>query len=636
MPDTRINQRKWLIVAGLCLFTVAAYWQVTDCAFVTYDDGTYVTGNAHVRNGLSWSNLVWALTATQAANWHPLTWVSHILDCQLFGLNPAGHHVTNLIIHIANVVLLFSALRFVTATLWRSALVAALFAVHPLNVESVAWIAERKNVLSTMFWILTIWAYAWYAKKPAWQRYLLVVAGFAFGLMSKPMLVTLPFVLLLLDYWPLRRISSPLMPSAPERTTDSDKPRKRPAKGKVDKLAPGFAARPLSALILEKVPLLLLAIATSVITIVAQRQGKAIGTLESYPIAVRLENALVSYAAYLVQTFWPSRLCVFYPHPKTLLAGWLVGVATVGLLAVTAASLGTIRRFPFLTVGWLWYLGTMVPVIGLVQVGLQSRADRYTYVPMIGIFIIIAWMLNELAKRLPSARTTIAGAAVLVLLVLALISHIQVGYWHDSTALFTRAVNVTGNNYIAQNNLGEALGLQGKYDEAERHFAAAVSINPDYSLALNNLAMSRVQSGSLDEAIELFSRAVENDPTFSEAYNRLAAALLQKNRTDEAFENLQKALALNPNFSSAYANLGALYEKQNKTDEALNAYAKALEASQINSFSAQMNYKLGVLLEKKGDNQQALTRYREAIRLKPDFSQAQQNVDLLLDKMKTK
>jgi tetratricopeptide (TPR) repeat protein len=628
VTDSAIARKKLLIVAGLCLLAIAAYWQVSDCQFLTYDDATYVTGNSHVRSGLQWSNLLWAVTATHAANWHPLTWLSHMTDCQFFGLNPAGHHLVSLAIHLANVSLLFWLLHYLTGALWRSALVAALFAVHPLNVESVAWVAERKNVLSTLFWVLTIAAYAWYATQPGWRRYLLVVAMFALGLGSKPMLVTLPFVLLLMDYWPLRRFGT----SADSAATSTAKPEKRSRKTAVPAAVPVFARRSISVLILEKCPLLLMALASSVITIVAQRKGNAVGTLEAYTVPVRLENALVSYAAYLYQMVWPRGLCVLYPHPKGLLPVWQIVAAAGCLLGISGACVLWSKRFPFFAIGWLWYLGTLVPVIGIVQVGVQARADRYAYVPLVGIFIMLAWGLNEIASRWRTRQSAILAVAAGGVVLLAIVASVQAGYWRDSKTLFTRAINVTQNNYVAHNNLGEVLSLEAKYDDAAAQFAAAVSINPDYPLALNNLAMSRVQSGDLDQAIDLLSRSVEMDPSSYDAYNRLGAALLQKNRLNEAADAIHRSLELNPGFPSAYGNLGTLLEKQNRSEDAAGAYSKAIQFSLSPSFSAQMHYRLGLLLENKGEVREAALHYQEALRLKPDLAQAQQSLSTLREK----
>jgi protein O-mannosyl-transferase len=627
MLDTKLNKKRWLIISALCVLTLIGYWQVKDHSFVNYDDDVYVTNNPQIQSGLHRSNLVWAFQSLYAANWHPLTWLSHMLDYQFYGLNPSGHHLTNLFIHLVSVGLLFWVLHFMTRALWRSALVAALFAIHPLNVESVAWIAERKNVLSTLFWMLTIWAYAWYASHPGWKRYVLVVVAFILGLMSKPMLVTLPFVLLLLDYWPLGRFikQADLAAPANEKSRRSKNPDKH--------AKPSFSTRNAWPLILEKAPLLLLSAAASVVTVIAQREGRAVASMQSFPLGIRLENAVASYADYLYQTLWPSGLGVFYLHPMTWLPVWQIALAGVVLLGITALAIWGAKRFPYLGVGWLWYVGTLVPVIGLVQVGLQSRADRYAYVPLIGIFILLAWGINEIAQKFYPRKNWLAGAAAIVLLVLLLLTRQQVSYWRDSATLFGRAVEVTENNYIAENNLGEAFALQGKFEEAKKQFSASLEINPDYASAQNNLGMTLVREGKLDEAIAHLSKAVELNPQFYEAYNRLGAVLLQKERFGEAAEKINQALAINPTFSSAYANLGILFEKQGKLDDALEAYGKALQFSLINSLSAQMHYKIGFLLEKKGEAQKAVPHYREALRLKPDYSQAQQSLTQLLGKL---
>src|SRR5262249_12825276 len=420
---------KLLVAAGLAALTLASYWGVNRNSFVSYDDDVYVVNNDHVKQGLSWENVKWAFTSTSAANWHPLTWMSHVVDCQLFGLNPARHHVTSLLIHVANAVLLFWVLQIMTGAVWRSAFVAALFAVHPIAVESVAWIAERKNLLSTLFWLLAIWAYARYARKPASARYSLVLVCFALALMSKPMAVTLPFTLLLLDYWPLARLRK----SAAGSTFDK-KVKVKKSEKQSDTLQ-SYPSRSAKRLVVEKTPLLLMAIAAGAVTVYAQRAGGAVATIEKFPIFLRVQNALVSYAVYLLNAVWPARLAVFYPYPRNGLPVWHMGLAAVVVVSITALAVWRRQQSKY-AVGWFWYLGTLVPVIGLVQVGLQSRADRYAYVPFVGLFMAVVWAASEWASARPVRQQRLAVAGVAVVIALVIVTRVQTSYWQNSIALF--------------------------------------------------------------------------------------------------------------------------------------------------------------------------------------------------------
>jgi protein O-mannosyl-transferase len=418
----------------LALVTLALYNPVTKHPFVNYDDDRYVTENAHVRQGLTADTFTWALTSTEQANWHPLTWISHALDVTLFRLNPAGHHFTSVLLHAVNVILLFLLLMWATSRLGPSLFVAALFAVHPMNVESVAWVAERKNVLCTLFFFLTLWAYGWYARKPGWQRYLAVVALFAAGLAAKPMVITLPFVLLLLDYWPLARV--------------------RGASAHPDAGEPAF---PWSRLIFEKLPLLVLSAASAVITVQAQQAGGAVRTTLEFSFGVRIANAIYAYAMYLWKMVWPARLAPLYPHPGDSLAAWRVLIAAAVLLSVSALAWRW-RARGYLIVGWLWFLGTLVPVIGLVQVGEAAMADRYAYIPLIGIFVMIAFGVGDWAnqKKL-TVWAAVAGAATLVALALA--THQQIGFWQSNEDLWSHTLAITQNNFVAENNLAGAMIL---------------------------------------------------------------------------------------------------------------------------------------------------------------------------------
>ena len=525
-----VKRTRLFILFLLTALTIIAYEPVRRYEFVDYDDDRYITANPRIQQGLSWSNAAWALQATEVANWHPLTWLSHMADCHLYGLNPSGHHLTNLLFHILNVVLLFLVLQEMTGALWRSALVAALFALHPLNVESVAWIAERKNVLSTLFWLLTMWAYLFYVRQPGWKRYLFVAALFVLGLMSKPMLVTLPCVLLLLDYWPLGRF---VRRTGEDRSGHQSPDETDQRQQQADLRSPDLR-RTLFRLVLEKVPLFLLAAASSVITIKAQQIDGALNA-KMIPLSARLANALVSYASYIYKMIYPARLAVLYPHPGESLSASQVIMAALILASITVLVIWGNKKCPYLAVGWLWYLGTLVPVIGLVQVGSQAMADRYAYVPLIGLFIIIAWGIADLTRFLPLRNywpAIVVAAAVLIVLTVA--TRRQLSYWQNSITLFARALAVTDNNDIAHNNLGAVLVRKGRFDEALEHLYAAVKLNPAYGTAYINIAVTLYQQASAlaqedesrwHEAVDLYRRALEIKPDFVEARQGLDSLL---------------------------------------------------------------------------------------------------------------
>ncbi|HLG17627.1 MAG TPA: tetratricopeptide repeat protein [Blastocatellia bacterium] len=607
--------RKRLIVGiALVAATFVTYEKTRNHGFVSYDDATYVTGNARVQSGLSLENVAWAFSATEASNWHPLTWISHMLDCQLHGLNAPGHLLTNILLHAASAVLLFLCLHAMTGALWRSGIVAALFALHPLNVESVAWVAERKNVLSMLLMLATLLAYIRYARKPEWKRYLLVPPLFALGLMAKPMLVTLPFALLLLDYWPLGRLKTSDDVQAAEKS-----PRSRKGGAPRDSRR-SFPAFSISRLAIEKAPLLALSAASSAITVIAQSRSGAVGSAEAFPAPARLANAAVAYVAYLRKSAWPSDLAVFYPHPLAGIPVWQVVLCVMLLAGFTLFAVFAAKRARYVIVGWLWYLGTLVPVIGLVQVGLQSMADRYAYVPLIGIFIAVVWGIAAAARsRKVSATVTAVGAAA-VLLALSLVTRAQLDYWTNSAALFERALSVTEQNYIAHNNLGEELARQGRPGEAADHFAKAIEIKPDFPFAHVNLGMALVTQGNLDAAIERFDAALEIDPSLFEAHSRRGAALASRGKLTEAISSFSKALEINPGFAPALANLGFALDRADRPDEAIDTLNRALQLRMPDELAARVHYALGRLLSTKGATAEASSHYREAVRLKPDLA----------------
>jgi hypothetical protein len=474
--------------------------------FIDFDDDLYVTANNHVRSGLTWPGVKWAFTTNHAWNYHPLVWLSHMLDCQLFGMNPAGHHLANLAYHIANTLLLFLLFRRMTGRIWPSAFLAALFALHPLHVESVAWVSERKDTISTLFWLLTMWFYVGYTQRPRFTRYLPVAAALALGLLAKQMLVTLPFVLVLLDYWPLRRFD--LNPA--------------PGKRKRRRARRAASQTSLAACLLEKLPLLAISAIAAVVILLIQSKATLV---KPTPLPYRLANALVAYVLYIGKMFWPLRLGILYPHPGRNLPVWQVVAAASVLLAASAAAIRLRRSCPWLIVGWLWYLGTLVPVVGLVQVGLQQIADRYTYVPLIGLFIILSWGPAQLLRRVPNARPLLAAAAALVIALLSILTWRQLSYWKDSITLFKHTVAVTSNNDILHYNLGLLLLKEDKPEQTIHHWTEAVRIKPDQPTIHKQLASLLAARGSTDRAILHYRQALMYRPNDLNARRALEALL---------------------------------------------------------------------------------------------------------------
>jgi tetratricopeptide (TPR) repeat protein len=601
------QRRNTIICLLLIVATLALYNPLTHHPFVNYDDDVYVTANQHVRAGLTWSGIRWAFTSTDQANWHPLTWISHELDWSLFRSNPAGHHFTSVLLHTLNAVLLFIVLVRASGRPGASLFVAALFAVHPLNVESVAWVAERKNVLCTTFFLLTLWAYAWYAQKPQWQRYLAVAALFAAGLASKPMVVTMPFVLLLWDYWPLQR--------SPQSWRSSSLGESGPM------------AKSLTWLLIEKIPLLVLSAASAVITLYAQQASGAMRSIAQFSFRVRVENAVWAYAMYLWKTIWPARLACLYPHPGNSLTVWQIAVSGAVLLAITLAVF-RFRSFGYLVVGWLWFLGTLVPVIGLVQVGDAAMADRYAYIPLIGVFIMVAFGAADLAAARKLSLKWQAAAAAVVLLALALVTHGQIGYWQSSYDLWAHALAVTKNNFVAEDNLGGALLLQGKADEAFQHFESASRINPRDAMSHSNLGAYLESHGQVRAAIEQDQTAIaltSDAGLRAQAYSNLGAAQRALGQDESARRNFQEALRLNPGQSTAWLGFGLLEQNQGNFEEAIRdlSHAAGLHPA------ATTFLQLGRAQEQAHHRDQALAAYQAALKLQPDMTQAQEALDRL-------
>jgi tetratricopeptide (TPR) repeat protein len=574
MMDHFINKRRLEI--GICLFLVVAtfvvYARISGYNFVNYDDELYVIKNPFIKAGFSRESIVWAFTSGYAANWHPLTWLSHMLDMELFGLNPMGHHWTSLQIHIVNVVLLFLFLKWMTGAVWKSAFVSTLFAIHPLHVESVAWISERKDVLCAFFWILSTWAYVGYVRRPEKKRYIILLVLFTLGLMSKPMIVTLPFTLLLLDYWPLERFQSLIYENKFKRV------------------------HAMTTLVLEKLPLFVLSVVSSVITFFVQQHAGAVAPIKYLSLNPRIANAIVSYVSYIVKMIWPLNLAILYPfqewHPEhVLMSGTMILVTSIWVIKKR-------RRFPYLIMGWFWYLGTMVPVIGLVQVGAQSMADRYTYIPLIGLFIAISWGMGDITAKWPRQKTLQNILAGVVITFFAIIAWFQVGTWENGITLFSNVIKNSPNNSIAYCELGRGMDRHGRYDEAVRYYLKALQINPNYAEAHYELGVTMEEEGHSKEALKHYQEALRIKPDYAKVYNNIGVILSTKGNLIDAVHHYQRAIKINPTYAIAYYNLGIISTKHDRVREAISYYQKAL---QFNFNMTQALYQLSWILATCGD-----------------------------------
>lgn len=667
-----------LICALLAGGVLAVYWQVVRSDFVNIDDMIYVTENPHINTGLNAENIKWVFSVGKVAYWHPLTWLSHILDCQLYGLRPGLHHLTSLIIHIANSLLVFLVFRRMTGALWQSAFVAAVFAVHPVNVDSVAWVAERKNVLSTLFWLLTMWAYTGYVRKGGAKMYLSALGLFALGLLAKPMLITLPFVLLLLDYWPLGRFS---FKRSSGRTA-----------GKAGKSATtSRQTSPVLRLIWEKMPFFVLSAISVFLSFLSMRRLGITTSTDLIPMNLRLSNAAVSYLRYIDKIICPRKLAVFYPYPMEVAIWGSLGAALL-LACASFLLIWAFRRKGYLSVGWLWFMGTLFPVIGLVQAGLwPAIADRWVYVPMIGLIIIVAWGAGDLAAkwRLPISVLILTGGVCLSALTFC--TYRQVGYWRNSRTLFGHALDVTTDNYIAHLNFGntlikdsriaeamshyrkaveihpayddahynlgvgfslqeayeqaikeyrialslnaghinarlrlaEALTRTGRLDEAIGHFEKLMQSRPDDVEVLNNYGLALVQMKRTSRAIEFYNKALRIDPDSVEVLNNLGTALAEQRQFDPAIAHLTKALNLKPDFTKTYYNLADALRRAGRMDDAVEYYQQAL---QIDPQDKVGHYSLGRILSDQKEYDAAAEHYEKAIRLDGDFAQARYNL----------
>ena len=651
-----------LICVLLISVTFAVYWPVVNHEFVKYDDDKYVTDNRQVKSGLSWQGVRWAFTTGHASNWHPVTWLSHMADCELFGLQAGTHHLTNLLLHIANTLLLFVVLKRMTGAMWASAFVAAVFGLHPLHVESVAWLAERKDVLSTFFLLLTMWAYAYYAERPKVSRYLLALVLFVLGIMAKPMLVTLPFVLLLLDYWPLERIQL-------GRQTDKGELQNANEQNTVEQ-------KPIMHLLFEKGPFFVISAVSCVVTVFVQRIGGAVPTMEALGLKVRVGNAIVSYIGYIEKMLWPSGLAVLYPHPagslsmtKVMVCGLLLVLMSICFIyfglrplpRLASGDAGASRRY--LAVGWLWYIGTLVPVIGLVQVGVQAMADRYTYIPLTGLFIIIAWGAGELVAGWRYRRIVSALSAIVLLSGAIGCTRLQLRHWQNSITLFERTLDVTSKNWLIHNNYANILKQMGQVDKAIEHFHKSLRIRPKSAEIHNNLGSALDKLGRIDEAIEHYKKALKLKPKFSEAHYNLATALAKQGKSDEAIAEYREALRFKPRDVDTLNNLGFALAEQGNFNEAIEHYKSAIEVEPQNIIAhgrlglalaavgrldeameefrivlrerpedAEMHFNVGVLLDRQGKVSEAIKEYQQALEVNPDYTQASERLKAALEK----
>ncbi|MCX5848253.1 MAG: tetratricopeptide repeat protein [Deltaproteobacteria bacterium] len=575
MTDKFNISQKYLILVVLMIIilTLGVYWPVQNYEFINYDDQGYVTNNFRIQQGITTKSIKDTLTDIHTSNWHPLTMMSHMVDWQLFGDRAGGHHWTNVIIHIFNIILLFFLFRNITGAIWSSAFVAALFAIHPINVESVAWIAERKNVLSTFFWLLTMIFYVWYVKKPHWKRYLPVFISFALGLMSKPMLVTLPFVLLLLDYWPLNRTAI---------NTQNEKEIQISLKAEKEKI---------NYLILEKIPLIILSVISIFITLYASHCV----SLESLPLSKRIFNAVVSYVMYINKLFWPTDLSVFYSHIDISL--WQIFLSAIFLISITLLIFKYFRKYPYLFVGWFWYLGTLIPVIGIVQVGEQSMADRYAYVTFIGLFVIIAWGAEQILSKYISFKKLFIFASFFIILLFTVVTHYQIKLWANTVTLFEDALKKDPNNYVAYQTIG----------------------------------LEMANNGENEKALYYYDMALKANPRFDPAYNNRGLILVRMGRRYEAYKNFEKALQLNNYSAEAYYNLGAFYLHDNNLEKSIECFSKVIKIKPEDIAAYNI---LGVVLVKKGKIQEGILQFEKALHINPYYKDARNNLQIALEMKK--
>ncbi len=593
-----------LLSIALAVIILAVYMQVGNHDFLNFDDYTYVTNNPHVASGVTYPNFMWAFTSVDAANWHPITWLSHMIDVQLYGMNPRGHHLTNVVIHTVSALFLFLLLFRVTGALWQNLFVAALFALHPLHVESVAWVAERKDVLGALFWFLTLLLYVAYEEKRKISLYLLTLFAFMLGLMSKPMLVTLPFVMLLIDFWPL------------DRFEEGRGPRQH--------------LRRLLVLTKEKVPFFACSFLSAVITIYAQNRGGAVQDLNEISFRLRSENALIAYVKYIGKTIWPHDLAVLYPFPPAIPIWQAIG-SLLFLFLVSAAAILTARRHRYITVGWFWFLVTLLPVIGLIQVGGQSMADRYSYIPLTGLFIIAAWGVPDLIKGLRHRQGILALLAGTVIIASAALTWQQLGYWRDNISLYRHTLQITTDNSSINYNLGLALQAKGDLDAAIQEYREALRITPNSKNAHYNLGLALQTRGDPDAAIQEYRQTLWINPDEADAHYNLGIVLSAKGDLDAAIYEYREALRINHNNANAHNNLGAALAGKGDLDAAIHEYREAIR---INNNLENAHNNLGAVFATKGNLDAAIHEFQEALRINPNYTKARDNLGAALAQKK--
>jgi protein O-mannosyl-transferase len=593
----------------LILASLALYNSVGSHPFINYDDDRYISDNAHVKFGLSWESVKWAFTGYDESNWHPVTWLSHMLDCNLFQLNPAGHHYMNALLHALNVALLFWLLYSATGFIWRSFMAAALFGLHPINVESVAWVAERKNLLSLFFFLLALLAYGWYASKPGIKRYAVVALVFALGLMAKPQVITLPFVLLLWDYWPLHRAGSPLCES--DFST-----------------GPRVERRTWRSLVLEKLPLFAMCVPSAFLTFEAQNAAGAVTSFARYSLQVRVANALVSYAQYLGKALWPSHLCVLYPYQPASLTKSQIFLSVFLLLLITGGVFSSKKGY--FQVGWFWFLGTLVPMIGIVQVGVQSMADRYAYLPFIGLFFAVCWGVADLVRNDVASRRSAIAASCLTLSLLAIVSHRQIGYWSSSLALWSHTASLTTHNYVAEDGIANALLAEGDLEDAMPHYQAAAAIHPSDPISNLNLAFYKSLHGDSAGALAQYktvSKTTVDERSRATAFINMGLINQKLGNLASARDNLQAGVNLRPRNVRGWVSLGAVTQRLGDYDSAIRAYSRAvqLQPSDVTYFL------LAQGLKKAGRDDEAALAGKMAERLSENISQTEEFANSLIN-----
>ena len=610
MSKTSNKYRILYICLTLALATIAVYWQVRHYEFIDFDDDEYITDTNPVKAGLTHEGFVWAFTKSHSNNWHPLTWLSHMLDCQLFGLDSGAHHLTNVIFHVANAILLFLVITRMTGNLWPSAFVAAAFALHPIHVESVAWASERKDVLSTFFWLLTTWAYLRYVQHPAITRYVLIIIFFVLGLLAKQMLVTLPFVLLLLDYWPLGRFILEEKSVCDSKQT--------------------VIAVSIKRCVLEKLPLFILSVIASLIVFLTQHSTGIMKSIIQYSLICRIENALVAYVEYIGKMLWPFHLAIFYPHPGNKLPIWQTAGALLLLLSITVGVIWKLRQRPYLAVGWFWYLGTLFPVIGLIQVGNQALADRYTYIPFTGLFIIIAWGIPDLLGRLFYRKFIISLSATVLLFSLSLLTYAQVRYWRSSLTLHKRAIQAVPNNWLAHYAVANIFHQAGDLNTAIKHYSEALRIEPEYIPGHINMGVALVEQDKLDRAIIHFAEVLRHKPDQFEVRFNLGTILAKQGKFPQAIPHLIEALKIKPDSYEVHHALGAIFFQQGRLKEGIEQYTEVLRiqpySSKVRDELAVAHNRFGIELARQAKLDEAITHFTKALEVKPDLADAHSNL----------